>query len=408
MRREIIYLLSILIAFITLAQPRVKDVELYIYNDQLDSAAHALNQIVPEDLENDQLPRYYFCKGYIADEKGNLKSAYVYYNNALRTLTPGDHQRELSLRKNIAIILRKFHLYDYAREQYNAALDLVDKTSGDDDEKKASLLYNYALSYYHQQNYQEAIEYFELASRLTENDKLFMKIHNYAGLCAKYSQVYGIALSKFNDQIAYCAGKEGSFYTHKISQAHHNIAEIQNELGRYDLSEEHYLKAIQLRTDEKDLFIDYMGLGEMYLTAGRYQDAVNALTKAVEYYTEQPIHKDQIDVFLLLSKAHANDSNEEKAIHFQSIYLEKIDRLVEYQEEMRQVIAKNDMLNLIQTVNRDNQWNKREKNNELWFALILTSLILLGMAIYIWRKHRINQVRRRVENKINQLNMFES
>ncbi|MBK6522038.1 MAG: SpoIIE family protein phosphatase [Sphingobacteriaceae bacterium] len=172
-------------------------------------------------------------------------------------------------------------------------------------------------------------------------------------------------------------------------------------LKQYDLSEKESLKAIAIA---KELNSDYYyygfstDMGEMFVDAGKYNEAEPLLLKCLKYAKEGSLMNSQIAANLKLYEVYNAKKNYEKALFYHVEYSKlndsindaetnKIARELEKKYEDQKKLAQIEKLNSEKTVS---EAENERKGQLLIFAIIGCALILiaLGFAVYAFINKR--------------------
>jgi tetratricopeptide (TPR) repeat protein len=135
---------------------------------------------------------------------------------------------------------------------------------------------------YSQDDYDQALMYFEKALHLKPNDKLIKSsLHNNIGLVYAQQEQIDQALNHFNKAL------ETSSIPSHIACVHHNLALIYSKQGQYEDELDHYEKALDIRTNQYpmnqlQMASLYNNIGIAYSDMHEYDRALSNLRKALE------------------------------------------------------------------------------------------------------------------------------
>jgi tetratricopeptide (TPR) repeat protein len=138
------------------------------------------------------------------------------------------------------------------------------------------------LCSYSQDDYEEALNYFQKALNLKPNDKLIKSsLHNNIGLVYAQQNEIDSAFNHFNKAL------ESSSIPSHIACVHHNLALIYSQQGQYENELDHYEKALQIRTNQYPTHHLQMAsllnnIGIAYSDMHEYDRALSNLRKALE------------------------------------------------------------------------------------------------------------------------------
>jgi tetratricopeptide (TPR) repeat protein len=138
------------------------------------------------------------------------------------------------------------------------------------------------LCSYSQDDYDQALMYFEKALHLKPNDKIIKSsLHNNIGLVYAQQDQIDQALNHFNKAL-----ETSSIPTH-IACVHHNLALIYSKQGQYEEELDHYEKALDIRSNQYpmnhlQMASLYNNIGIAYSDMHEYDRALSNLKKALE------------------------------------------------------------------------------------------------------------------------------
>jgi len=138
------------------------------------------------------------------------------------------------------------------------------------------------LCSYSQNDYEQALKYFEKALHLKPNDKLIRSsLHNSIGLVYARQDQTEEALIQFNKAL------ENSSLPLHIACVHHNLALVYSKQEQYEEELEHYEEAFKIRTRQLPAHHLQMAslhnnIGIAYADMHEYDQALSNLRKALE------------------------------------------------------------------------------------------------------------------------------
>ena len=190
------------------------------------------------------------------------------------------------------------------------------------------------LCSYSQDDYEQALNYFEKALQLKPNDKLVKSsLHNNIGLVHARQGQIDEALNHFNKAL------DTSSLPLHIACVHHNLALIYSNQGQYEDELDHYGKALQIRArqlpaNHLQLASLHNNIGIAYSDMREYDRALSNLKQALELRLRllPDTHIDVARTFANIGTVYAKTQEFRMAIE----YFDKAHLLFEKQQEIPQ------------------------------------------------------------------------
>lgn len=349
---------------------KINDVEarVKIKYGEPQAALDIINQIILETEKertnyNNQYVSATLLKGYIYYGLGDYKSAYKYYYEA----------RESSYGKGEKC---EFAVYDY----------------------------RISLSLYRQNNFDEAIENFKKAfinygvcyNRDFWTEFQRQEILNNIGLCYFKMGKYDSSLFYYDSALSFIKQtyKLKDVYPESLEVAegviYGNIGKLYIKLKKYDKAIPLLLKNVEINSkpkyDNRDEITSRVALGEYYLQTKQYKKLENILTLPSNYYSLQHFKKNISEVLELKSRYFVQRKQFDSAL----LYRLKYDSITSELITERQRINDSDVQLTLESLEKENQLNKLNKENQqkayvnnIIIGVLIASLLLL-IIIYVF------------------------
>ncbi|WP_392344466.1 tetratricopeptide repeat protein [Pseudoalteromonas prydzensis] len=316
------------------AQQQVTLLEQFKLTNEWSEKQQLANQLLATELTNQQQIDIYASVAERAFELSNYPQALHYYQ-LLEQSSTFERQPELHFRaiKMQGVVQYFQGLLQPAIISYNRALNLAVRLKSP--LKQANLLSNIGLAYFNMHNMELALEHYQQAKTLYENDGSEKDkadiLHNIAGVYIRLSR-YDSALEIYRqviDVFQQLGDEEG------VSRAHGNMAVAYAESGRNQLALHYYqlaLRYYQSVDDAYQLSVQHTNLAGINLTIGEL-DAALYHAKAAQKYAKQIDNKSlRLAALQVLAKVQLvmGDIDTAKQNLEQSIALAK-----EYKDELR-------------------------------------------------------------------------
>lgn len=226
----------------------------------------------------------YFEKGVIYSQKGDLQNSLeqFYAANSLSEKVGNEDMQSITS-SSIGLVYIDLKKYQDAEVYFKNALD-INKRRGVTSEQLGDVLNGLASAYKHQQNYPLALEYFNKALEVYEdNESEFgISITNFnKGLLYNEQGLYNKALPLL--ELAYTKQKANGFNTELILTIS-SLGEAHYELGNFQESEAFLSEGLQLemksKTAAKDLYFE---LYRVTSKKRKYQQALSYHETYVKY-----------------------------------------------------------------------------------------------------------------------------
>lgn len=349
---------------------KINDVEarVKIKYGEPQAALDIINQILLETEKertnyNNQYVSATLLKGYIYYGLGDYKSAYKYYYEA----------RESSYGKGEKC---EFAVYDY----------------------------RISLSLYRQNNFDEAIENFKKSfinygvcyNRDFWTEFQRQEILNNIGLCYFKMGKYDSSLFYYDSALSFIKQtyKLKDVYPESLEVAegviYGNIGKLYIKLKKYDKAIPLLLKNVEINSkpkyDNRDEITSRVALGEYYLQTKQYKKLENILTLPSNYYSLQHFKKNISEVLELKSRYFVQRKQFDSAL----LYRLKYDSITSELITERQRINDSDVQLTLESLEKENQLNKLNKENQqkayvnnIIIGVLIASLLLL-IIIYVF------------------------
>ena len=203
----------------------------------------------------------------------------------------------------------------------------VEQTSQERAVAVAEVYHNLALVYYGQGNYENALEYYEKALKISE-EKLGADHPNtaatYNNLAVVYDDQgnYEKALKYYEKALKVYEEKLGADHP-DTAATYNNLAVVYYEQGNYEKALEYYEKALRIReeklgADHPDTAATYNNLALVYDDQGNYEKALEYYEKALRIREEKlgADHPDTAATYNSLALVYYEQGNYEKALEY--------------------------------------------------------------------------------------------
>jgi outer membrane protein OmpA-like peptidoglycan-associated protein len=97
--------------------------------------------------------------------------------------------------------------------------------------------------------------------------------------CDKAKEVYQQGVNRLNYNERKSTFEQAVKLCPTYAEAYVNLADAYENMAEFEQAEKHYKKAASIKPD---LFVPWIGLGELYLKSGRYKDSYDAFLKGME------------------------------------------------------------------------------------------------------------------------------
>jgi tetratricopeptide (TPR) repeat protein len=248
----------------------------------------------------------------IETRKGESYSAYVRYTQSLTFLNKiesDDIKLIYQINRNIAAINMNIGNHGGAVAAYRNALELTEIVT--ESPEQVDL-----LKYFLSSSLIEIDSVFaanEILIDLYKNgsDKIKARAANKIGLINQSIGQYAESLKYFDDAIALDKGLEGNPL--------HNMANSYLKMGKQEVAEVYFYKALDATTKGEGYFVIQLDLGEMYLNQGNNKMAAGVLEYALDTYPQFIDKHKFIKIYDFLSQANRG-IDEEKSMVFLNRY----------------------------------------------------------------------------------------
>jgi tetratricopeptide (TPR) repeat protein len=255
-----------------------------------------VNRCYQEEKEFKNLAHSYYWTGVLYMKKQNYTDAVYMYNSSIEINSKLKRKKDLSLQaratSKIAQIYREIENYRGARQKYEEAIKLAEKSK--DDYILGMAYWGYGLLLRRLGEYENAKEYYEKSLFIHErlkDEKSSLKLNNnLANVCfylGDYDKVIKLAektikLSEeknYQEQLAYAL-----LFRAKAKREKNLLNEAESDIKRS-------IKLLKKIEDKRELGVAYMTLGLIYKKKKEYELAISIFNEAIELfkYIDQPI-----------------------------------------------------------------------------------------------------------------------
>ncbi|MDA3868055.1 MAG: tetratricopeptide repeat protein [Salinivirgaceae bacterium] len=230
----------------------------------------------------------------------NPQKARQYINEALTFAEGADLQRSVANALNyLGITYYNEQQYEEAIQQFQKSLKVFFRLG--DKDKIANMMKKIGLSYLNQKKYSKAIEYYEFAQRIFEQEKYIdykAETHVELGVIYRLSNRYSNALKEFEEALQLFQQLDN-----KTGQAEtlHHMGVTAHEMGNLVKAQEFFGESISIYEN----YLDYSGLSAVLNDYGRTLIDLKEYEKAKKVL-EQAKEKIQIDNPHLLGRILSN------------------------------------------------------------------------------------------------------
>ena len=347
-------------------------------------------------------------------QQGNFEEARSYFLKNLELV------QELKDERAVAIILGNIGTIYYEMGNYPQAqeyqLQSLQRAEIIEDQEIISRTYNNLGNLHNDlKDFDTSLDYYHKSLAIKE--KLGLKrslplVHNNIGLIHSYKKEHELAIASFNESVRLSVALNDP-----ISEArgYSNLGAEYTKLKRYERALPLHDKAIALKTKINDLdglasTLVYRGL--TYLEMGRWAEARNDCFKGKEL-SETSRHINLLkSACNCLSVAYKGLGNYKESLVYHERYSQLKDTL--FNAERTQEITRADMnyafqkkqladsikFHKKQTAQQVAYERQLNKQNTIFYVLLLVSLLVIGFLTFLYYKYRQNLKLKKVENKL--------
>ena len=390
--------------------------------DSLDSAIHYANMAFEEASVKKDKWKMAMSKSVIARtyQKHRYRKKSLQYNlDALELLNEADtsdYFNQYIIYRNVASVHGFYKNYQEAIDYYDLALvelynhiqeypDIADKMN--DHQYVNQLKYWKAINLQKLGKVEEAASIFgdlsTEAFKIKDHDT-YAKVLHQVGLIMYELQGYDRAVEYFG-KVAYSEGVSD----YRKSMAYHNLGLCYFTQENFEKAEGYYLKAIELKTKvgkKSSLFFSMIDLAETYMKMGRDTEAIPYLETALTLHDDIDSSPEYFNLYKLLAEVYLS-KDIKKTKSYLVRYGDCISEFIKVQQELKDLEARRAFNLEIQQflMAREMEKEQEEKQNLLENYWILTSLlaVAVGLIIFILLKYRKAQTGIRHIKKIAKL-----
>jgi CHAT domain-containing protein len=215
--------------------------------------------------------------------KNDFTNAIPYLEKSKRIVNslPLDTNAYIEILKLLSVSYAKTHKLKLAEESFNESILLLQKLITRK-QQLVSVFSNFAVFYYNQKKYTEALEIFEkaLISKKSINDSLNLEslyLLSHIASCQVYLKKYSLAEKNYQTVIENRRNLLGGNH-YEFVQSLNSLASLYKTIGNYEKALENYLEVeviIKLNNGEKSkqYGVACVNLGQAYKYLGKYTEA---------------------------------------------------------------------------------------------------------------------------------------
>ena len=340
---------------------------------------------------------------------GNYDSSLFYAKQALflsdSVLKKDGLNGAATAHNNMGVCFYYLGNYPEALKNYFAALKIKEKLN--DKKGIASSYGNIGMVYYNQENYSEALKNNFACLKVmqeTHDKKGIETCYNNIGLNYSEQKKYKEALENYANSLKIMTeiGEKSG-----MARAYNNIGVLNNQQGNYTEAIKNYFIALDLRKETKDkrgIIICYNNLGGVFLKQKKNKEGKEWLQKGIELAKQLKVREQIKEGYIGLMRADSALGNHKEALENYKLYIVYRDSLLNeentkkaVQQQMQYEFDKKEALAKEEQDTRDKIQEAETKKQRIILILVSCFLVLvLGLAVVIFRSLRINQKKNRI------------
>ncbi|MBS9462836.1 tetratricopeptide repeat protein [Flagellimonas sp. 389] len=347
-------------------------------------------------------------------QQGLFSKAHVYFFKNL------DLVKELGDRNGLAIILGNIGTVYYELGNYPLAQEYLLKSLKIAEEIGDEVIISRALNNlgninYDLKNYKTALDYYEKSLEI--KDKLGLKsslplVHNNIGLIHSEMKDHNLAVASFDKSVS--LSKELGDLSSE-ARTYTNLGEEFSKVGEYTKALEYLNKGVQIKTninDKDGLATALVQRGRNFLLMGQFGSSLNDCQKGLDIALSSGAIILQKEACDCLGEAYKGLGDYKTSLAFNEKYVALKDSLfnkertqaitraeMNYQFEKRQ-LADSIKFHKQQTEQQVAYERKLNKQNTKFYALLIVSLIIIGLLTFLYYKYHQNLKLKKVENQL--------
>ena len=244
-----------------------------------------------------------------------------------------------NLLNNMGLVYNAQGDYEKALEYYGKALEISERTLGNDHPDTATTYNNMGLAYQAQGEYEKALEYYGTALEVSER----VLGSDHPDTATTYSNMAGVyqVQGEYEKALEYC-GKALEVSERVLGSGHpdtsamyNNMAGVYEAQGEYGKALEYYSKALEVRErilgrGHPNTAMTYNNMALVYEAQGKYEKALEYNNKALEV-SERALGRDHPNTAMTyknLALVYQAQGEYEKALEYCGRALEILERVL--------------------------------------------------------------------------------
>lgn len=350
----------------------IKDNAISLMNSSPDSALQMSLKglrLAEQNKASDYIWKFQYNIAYLYDRKlqDDGKALNLYLEASANC--PDTSSQKPRILNMIGRLLERHSSYELAIKYYSDALKFADLKT------KSIILLNRGNTYAKKEAYQMAESDYQnaiaICDQLGETRRKF-NLYNQLGLVYIETGLFDQAKEQFNEIINY---QQLENYRKYAGWAFHNLGYTNQKQGYFDVAQEYFQKALEIKSSEKEKFITYMDVGTNFLMQDDHKAAISWYHKAEASYQQQYATPETFKIWKLLKNTSKKMKDYEAAFAYSDRY-ESI--LEKYSREKEAIAGKIDGIQ-IETIINQYHTNKQNRLNQL----ILTQSMNIAIAFAI-------------------------
>ena len=356
-----------------------------------------------------------FILGWQCEKNSRNKGrAIIYYLEGLRA-SKEFRQKEtgmvrISLFRNVGNIFLTYADHDQALKYFTSALDLAVEL--EDDLQQVKNLRAIDDIYKSMGSYDQAIEMYDQGqeANLGLGNKFWeLEIRNSKGLALKAAKRYQESLRQFKTNLE-MADRYGDEFVHFEFYAIHNIAEVHQEQGHYELAVVGFTEAVDKKEEEAEhigqnphsFFISKMNLAKVQFALGDVSTSIETYVELEKFVstTTDNSRREYLDVYTELATAYEEVENFAAAHLYQKKYGEQLSEFVRRQQEVEKIDKQYNLELILARYNSLVAEQQRNEQIESFAAAGAAGFVLIIISLILFNTYQRYRLRRDLERSI--------